>query len=369
MREDCEECVNDVMLELWQSIPPAQPSDLRAYIAEIVRCRAIDKSRASNAWKRGGNVQVVGEEFLSLLDGGAGDIIVCRGGELFELAEAYEKGIVSKDDVAFVYERHQAYTEYSEGGMKEIAPPAKLRITESYSASPIALTNELKREIVWEYIADSANLEEDLLSPYAVRCYCDLGGAYAVMIDGPWGYTQALRSETVAGYTFRFSDGQQIYIYKQGEFYSLRKAYELGVVDEDYIVAIEWFKIPPYSYSKTSAPIGLDEKTIGTIVDSYVISGSAHQKDTEFSVRCYGTAERGYAVFVDRSDKVYEKVRTAETVAGCEFLYPTEQKMMFCYLWGEITSLAEAVENEWLKESELKEIYETYRTEHPELYK
>ncbi len=70
MREDCEECVNDVMLELWQSIPPAQPSDLRAYIAEIVRCRAIDKSRASNAWKRGGNVQVVGEEFLSLLDDG-----------------------------------------------------------------------------------------------------------------------------------------------------------------------------------------------------------------------------------------------------------------------------------------------------------
>lgn len=311
--------------------------------------------------------EIAGYKFV--IDGGAGDIIVCRGGELFELSEAYEKGIVSKDDVAFVYERHQAYTEYSRDGMEEIAPPAKLKIGKSYSSSPIALSDELQREIVWEYIADSARLEEDLQSEYAVRCYCDIGGVYAVMIDGPWGYTEAQRSETVAGYTFEFSDGQQMYIYKLGEFYSLRKAYELGIIDEDYIVAIAWGKIAPFTYEKTSAPVELDEKTIGTIVNSYVREGASHGKDAKYSVRCYGTASKGYAAFVDCSDKEYEKVRTTETVAGYEFVYPTEQKMLFCYSWGGSSSLAEAIEHDWLKESELREIYETYRAAHPELYK
>lgn len=78
IREDREECVSDAMLELWNSIPPARPDDLRAYLAEIVRCRAIDRSRANNAWKRGGNVQIVGDELLSTLPDGA------------ELSETYE---------------------------------------------------------------------------------------------------------------------------------------------------------------------------------------------------------------------------------------------------------------------------------------
>lgn len=71
MREDREECVNDTLLELWNSIPPAHPDDLRAYIAEIVRCRAIDRSRAANAWKRGGQVQIVSDELLSVIDDGS----------------------------------------------------------------------------------------------------------------------------------------------------------------------------------------------------------------------------------------------------------------------------------------------------------
>ena len=49
IHEDREECVSDAMLELWNSIPPARPDDLCAYLAEIVRCRAIDRTRANNA--------------------------------------------------------------------------------------------------------------------------------------------------------------------------------------------------------------------------------------------------------------------------------------------------------------------------------
>lgn len=70
LREDVEECVNDVLLALWNAIPPDCPIDLRAYIARAVRNNAHARSRDANAWKRGGRVQIVGDEFLSLLEDG-----------------------------------------------------------------------------------------------------------------------------------------------------------------------------------------------------------------------------------------------------------------------------------------------------------
>lgn len=78
LREDREECVNDVMLALWNSIPPEKPQNLPGYISEVTRRQAINKSRAANAWKRGGQVTTVNEEFLSMLDDGT------------DLAELYE---------------------------------------------------------------------------------------------------------------------------------------------------------------------------------------------------------------------------------------------------------------------------------------
>ena len=88
IREDAEECVSDVMLALWQSIPPDCPRDLRAYIGKSVRNRAHEISRGQNAWKRGGRVQIVGDEFLSMLDDGT---------DLSELYESRRAGeLISK---------------------------------------------------------------------------------------------------------------------------------------------------------------------------------------------------------------------------------------------------------------------------------
>lgn len=67
MREDIEECVNDTLLALWNSIPPDRPDPLAAYISVRVRNIAISKSRSNNAWKRGGQVQTVSDEALELV--------------------------------------------------------------------------------------------------------------------------------------------------------------------------------------------------------------------------------------------------------------------------------------------------------------
>lgn len=67
VKEDVEECVSDVMLGLWNAIPPDRPRDLRAYIGKAVRNRAHEMVRDANAWKRGGRVQIVNEELLSTI--------------------------------------------------------------------------------------------------------------------------------------------------------------------------------------------------------------------------------------------------------------------------------------------------------------
>ena len=88
LREDREECVNDVYLALWNAIPPTEPKSLSAFISETTRHQAMKKSRANNAWKRGGQVKIVNEELLSMLDDGT---------DLSELYESRRAGeLISK---------------------------------------------------------------------------------------------------------------------------------------------------------------------------------------------------------------------------------------------------------------------------------
>ncbi|HAG14633.1 MAG TPA: hypothetical protein DCG49_12355 [Ruminococcus sp.] len=55
--EDAEECVNDVMLKLWQSIPPAEPSSLEAFVVTLTHRIAINMAQRQHAKKRGGGTE------------------------------------------------------------------------------------------------------------------------------------------------------------------------------------------------------------------------------------------------------------------------------------------------------------------------
>ena len=60
--QDAEECTNDTYLRLWNSIPPARPENLRAYIVKVVRNISINKLKSRNAGKR--NAPIVAFEEL-----------------------------------------------------------------------------------------------------------------------------------------------------------------------------------------------------------------------------------------------------------------------------------------------------------------
>lgn len=53
-REDALSCVNDAYLRAWNTIPPARPSVLKAFVGKLVKCAAVSMLRAQTAKKRGG---------------------------------------------------------------------------------------------------------------------------------------------------------------------------------------------------------------------------------------------------------------------------------------------------------------------------
>ena len=62
---DVEECVNDVWLAAWNSIPPNEPERLATYLGKLSRNIAIDRVRASQ----------LGEQAALALISGLSDIV------------------------------------------------------------------------------------------------------------------------------------------------------------------------------------------------------------------------------------------------------------------------------------------------------
>ena len=64
--EDAEEALNDVWIHLWNSIPPARPKHLRAYLAKTCRNIALDYMKRNQAKKRNG-ITLLLEEIAEII--------------------------------------------------------------------------------------------------------------------------------------------------------------------------------------------------------------------------------------------------------------------------------------------------------------
>lgn len=73
-REDARECVNDVWLKAWNSIPRGAPQNLRAYFAKLTRELAIDRWRRAHSEKRGRGELPLSLEELSECVPGESDV-------------------------------------------------------------------------------------------------------------------------------------------------------------------------------------------------------------------------------------------------------------------------------------------------------
>ena len=66
--QDAEECFNDALMQIWNTIPPVQPENYCAYLLKIVRNAALDRYKSEKRQKRGGGQsEAVLDELSELL--------------------------------------------------------------------------------------------------------------------------------------------------------------------------------------------------------------------------------------------------------------------------------------------------------------
>ncbi len=94
---DSEECLNDTYIGAWNSIPPARPTLLQAFLATIMRRTAIDCYKARKRQKR-----VASELTVSLSEV---EDFIADNDDLYSETDAKELGRVISDFVRSLSER------------------------------------------------------------------------------------------------------------------------------------------------------------------------------------------------------------------------------------------------------------------------
>ena len=95
--QDAEECVSDVYLKAWNSIPPDEPASLKAYIAVLTRRLSINRYHESRAAKRNRDLEVAFEELEACIPAPEE-----AAGELPELLNEFLAGLKETDRRLFV---------------------------------------------------------------------------------------------------------------------------------------------------------------------------------------------------------------------------------------------------------------------------
>lgn len=125
-------------------------------------------------------------------------IRVWAHGTFMSMEEAYEQGIITKEQVAVIYGEGKSI---KVGAAKTFAP--------------------LKRKIEADYAENGG------VCPIR-RFYGIFDGCVPVMFDQP--EHGAYNKEKVAGQTFEYNGGNTIKVWKDGSFYSLKEAYSQGLM-------------------------------------------------------------------------------------------------------------------------------------------
>ena len=120
---DAEECLNDALLQVWNTIPPMQPDNYCAYLLRIVRNIALNRFKARRTEKRGSGQHTEALDELSELIS-ASDTVQSEleKRELLAAITAFLEDLPQKQRDLFVrrYWRFSSYKELAaDFGMEE----------------------------------------------------------------------------------------------------------------------------------------------------------------------------------------------------------------------------------------------------------
>ena len=102
-QQAAEECVNDTLMRLWESIPPAKPNYLPAFIGKIVRNIALNAVRRENALKRGGGeIDLILDEAEEMISNGDSVELTAQRHEIMAAVNDWLGTIPAKKRAVFV---------------------------------------------------------------------------------------------------------------------------------------------------------------------------------------------------------------------------------------------------------------------------
>jgi len=111
-KEDSEECLNDTYLQLWNTIPPSRPDNLKSFSARIARSISINKYRFNNASKRygqNGNAESL-NELLEVFDDGIESKNEEDSQEISNTLNGFLRKVSSKKRTIFIKRYYFSYS-------------------------------------------------------------------------------------------------------------------------------------------------------------------------------------------------------------------------------------------------------------------
>ena len=102
-RLDCEECVNDTYLGVWNRIPPARPNAFRVFLSKIARNISIDRFRKNHAARRiPSEMTVALDELEECVADPATPESEYAIGAMIRVLNEFLRGLDAKDEFIFI---------------------------------------------------------------------------------------------------------------------------------------------------------------------------------------------------------------------------------------------------------------------------
>nr|MCR5427375.1 sigma-70 family RNA polymerase sigma factor [Lachnospiraceae bacterium] len=100
--QDCEECVNDAYLAVWNTVPPQRPDPLSSYLTRIVKNLALKKYHENTAQKRNSAYEIALDEIADCFPSTASVEDELEAKETAKLIDRFLETLSETDRIMFV---------------------------------------------------------------------------------------------------------------------------------------------------------------------------------------------------------------------------------------------------------------------------
>lgn len=109
--QSAEECLQDTLLKLWETIPPKRPTELQPFVGRIARNIALNALKARDAQKRGGGEAALLLDELSDLPSGEHNVEqLAEQHEMLDAINSFLFSISAKKRIVLVLRYWHCYS-------------------------------------------------------------------------------------------------------------------------------------------------------------------------------------------------------------------------------------------------------------------